>query len=137
MAKKKSKPDDAVISFETSLESLKDIVAELEAGNLTLSDSLEKYEQGIASLKRCHDALAQTQKKIELLVKLDSDGKLVTRPFDDSATDSENGGVRRRTKIVNSEEDADEDSEADPNDDSDEDSFDDLDDRLDEEYGLF
>ena len=132
MAKKKSKSDQGAISFEASLENLKEIVAELEAGNLSLSDSLAKYEQGIACLKRCHDTLAQTQKKIELLVELDSDGKLVTRPFDDSATDSQTSGVRRRTRIVNSDDDPEDDSNE-----ADDGSFDDIDDRLDEEYGLF
>jgi len=105
VAKKKSKPKPESISFESSLENLKTIVAELEAGNLSLSDSLAKYEQGIASLKRCHDTLSETQKKIELLVELDADGNLITHSFDDSATESQSSGVRRRTRIVNSEAD--------------------------------
>ncbi|MEL7496841.1 MAG: exodeoxyribonuclease VII small subunit [Planctomycetota bacterium] len=122
MAKKrKTQKDD--VSFETSLDQLKQIIAELETGNLSLSDSLEKYEQGIASLKNCHVELAKTQKKIELLVDLDENGNLITRPFDDSATDSQSTGVRREAVVETDSEE------------SDSRDIEDVDDQLDEEFG--
>ena len=121
MAKKKSTKSKAV-SFEDSLQSLKQIVAELEAGNLSLSDSLAKYEQGIANLKRCHDALEDTQKKIELLVDLDENGNLVTQSFDDSSSTANTSGVRRQTKVKIEKLDND-------------DGFDDVDVQLDDTYG--
>lgn len=72
--------------FETAFEKLKSIVAQLENGKLTLSESLERYEEGIGNLKDCYEALNQAQLKIEQLVKLDENGRLVTRPFDDAAS---------------------------------------------------
>lgn len=78
MAKKNIAP-----TFEESLETLRKIVNELEHGNLTLSQSLEKYEQGVRSLKECYDNLQQAQRKIEKLVQIDQNGNLVTEPFQD------------------------------------------------------
>lgn len=93
MAKKKTTKKSASqkkqVAFESALEQLRAVVGELENGNLSLSDSLEKYEQGVANLKLCYDALNQAQRKIELLVDLDEDGNTTTRPFDDAATHDE------------------------------------------------
>lgn len=99
LAKKKtnSKTEKA-LTFEESLEQLRDVVGQLENGNLTLSDSLEKYEQGVASLKSCYEALNQAQRRIELLVDLDEEGNLVTRPFDDTASDQVTEGTRRSAR---------------------------------------
>ncbi len=105
MAKKKTKPKSSKsVPFEQSLELLKQIVSELENGNLTLSDSLEKYEQGVANLKQCFEALNVAQKRIEVLVDLDEDGNLVTRPFDNTSSLEMTDGVRRSTSSKTSRE---------------------------------
>ena len=109
-SKKAAKKKD-IVPFEESLEQLRVAVTELEAGNLTLSDSLETYEKGVASLKQCYESLNAAQRKIELLVNLDENGNLATRPFDDAA--SFGGGE---------ESDFDEDEEDSPDDDYDEQS---------------
>ena len=85
MAKKKN--DSKTESFESALEQLKAIVADLENGNLSLDQSLEKYELGVKHLKNCYQALKSAQRKIEVLVDLDDDGKLKTLPFEDQATE--------------------------------------------------
>ena len=74
------------VSFEKSLQALKEILGDLEEGNLPLSESLEKYEAGVKHLRSCHDSLKDAKARIELLVKVDKNGKAVTRPFDHSAT---------------------------------------------------
>lgn len=89
-ASKKSQPP----SFESSLESLHGVVEQLEEGQLSLSDSLEQYEQGVKHLKNCHASLKDAQRRIELLVRVDEDGNLVTQDFDDSAT--EDVGTRQK-----------------------------------------
>ena len=100
MAKKKSvKPKSNAsdqASFEDSLESLHEVVEKLEDGQLSLSDSLSQYEQGVKHLKNCHAALKEAERKIELLVKLDKDGNLVTQDFDASATEELGGGGTRQ-----------------------------------------
>ena len=98
MAKKKpTSAKSEMPSFETSLESLQEVVQELEDGQLSLSDSLEQYEQGVKHLKNCHAALKSAERKIELLVKLDKDGNLVTQDFDDSATEDVGTATRRKS----------------------------------------
>lgn len=93
-AKSKSDAPDQP-SFEDSLGLLHDVVEQLEDGQLSLSDSLTQYEQGVKHLKNCHAALKGAQRKIELLVKIDKDGNLVTQDFDDSATEELAGGASR------------------------------------------
>ena len=106
MAKKKTtrktKPAaKTAVPFEESLDQLKQVVAELENGNLTLTESLEKYQQGIASLKQCRASLDNAKKQIEVLVDLDADGNLQTQAFDDSASAQSTHGVRRSTTMNN------------------------------------
>lgn len=81
MAKRKNK-----LTFEESMEKLRTIVRELEDGNLSLSDSLIKYESGIGHLQQCYQDLAEAERKIKQLVRVDQDGKLITQPFDDKAS---------------------------------------------------
>lgn len=86
MAKKKPSSKKAP-SFEVALEQLRTIVADLEEGNLSLDDSLKKYEAGVKHLNQCYASLKAVQRKIEVLVDLDENGRLKTAPFDDQATD--------------------------------------------------
>lgn len=105
MAKKKSKATGSKSqTFEQSLEQLRSVVGELENGNLTLDESLKKYELGVSSLKACYQSLNQVQRRIELLVDLDDEGNLVTQQFDDTASDQVTEGTRRpsrRTRPAN------------------------------------
>jgi exodeoxyribonuclease VII small subunit len=102
LAKKKAKSKTKKsVSFEQSLEQLQEVVSELENGNLSLTDSLDKYEQGVANLKQCYEALNSAQKRIEVLVDLDEEGNLVTRPFDNTSSMEMTEGVRRSTSETN------------------------------------
>lgn len=97
MAKRKrSKEESDLPQFETSLGQLKESLSALESGDLTLQQSLEQYESGIRHLQECHLALENAKQKIELLVDIDEDGNMVTRPFDGSASDAAATGTRRR-----------------------------------------
>jgi len=84
VAKKKAgKPASKQVSFEESLEQLEQIVKDLEAGQLGLSESLELYESGIKNLKACHQALTVADRKIQLLTAVDEDGNPTTESFDE------------------------------------------------------
>ena len=84
LAKKKTgKPASQQVSFEASLEQLEQIVKDLEAGQLGLSESLELYERGIKNLKACHQALSVAERKIQLLTAVDEDGNPTTESFDE------------------------------------------------------
>ena len=86
MAKKGKSSDstaDRAANFEASLEKLEQVVHQLEEGQLGLSQSLERYEEGVKHLKQCYQALEQAERKIELLAGIDADGNAITEPFDD------------------------------------------------------
>jgi exodeoxyribonuclease VII small subunit len=75
MAKKKFE-----LSFELSMEQLEKIVSELESGDLSLEDSINKFEEGIKLSKMCSKMLDETEKKILMLVQ-DNDGNVSEVPF--------------------------------------------------------
>lgn len=67
-------------NFEKDLEKLEKLVEELEAGGLTLDQSLKRFEEGIKLSRRCDRALSAAEKRIEILVK-NADGDLEAQPF--------------------------------------------------------
>lgn len=56
-------------SFEEALERLETIVEELEAGSLSLEQSLARYEEGMRLSRRLTRTLDQAEKRIERLVE--------------------------------------------------------------------
>ncbi len=68
------------IKFEEALKKLEKIVSELEEGNLSLDDSLKKYEEGIRLAALCSKKLEAAKKKVEILVKKEG-GKIELEPF--------------------------------------------------------
>lgn len=67
-------------SFEEALENLERIVAQLEEGNLSLEETLKKFEEGIKLSRLCEKKLKQAQKKVSMLIK-DEEGLLKEIPF--------------------------------------------------------
>ncbi len=68
------------ISFEKALEKLEKVVEELEAGDLSLDDSLKKYEEGIKLARACQQKLDKAKQRIEELEK-DASGKFKKKTF--------------------------------------------------------
>lgn len=89
MAKKKKTTTKKEFSFEDALEGLEAVVDDLEAGDLPLSESIGRYEEGVKLLKQCHDSLNQVRRKIELLTEVGDGGEAESRPFDDGETSGE------------------------------------------------
>ena len=56
-------------NFATSLMNLEKIVTELESGNLSLEDSLERYKQGIDLIKNCNKLIEDAEKEVAKLTK--------------------------------------------------------------------
>lgn len=54
-------------SFEESLKELESIVSKLESGEMSLEESLEKFESGTKLYKDCKDQLSIAEKKIAIL----------------------------------------------------------------------
>jgi len=66
-------------SFEKSLESLEELVRELEAGDKGLDESLALFEKGVVLAKDLSKRLEDAKTKVEALSK--EGGKLVKKPF--------------------------------------------------------
>jgi exodeoxyribonuclease VII small subunit len=67
--------------FEASLERLEVIVQELEGGQLTLEESLARYEEGVRLSQRLTHTLDQAERRIERLN--DEGAPPGTRPLED------------------------------------------------------
>lgn len=76
----------AEMKFEEALKKLEKIVEDLEDGNLSLDDALDKYEEGIKLSKLCSKKLELAKKKVEILLKSE-DGTVDLKPFDETMTE--------------------------------------------------
>jgi exodeoxyribonuclease VII small subunit len=54
-------------SFEAALEELENIVRTMETGQLPLEAQLTSYQRGVELLRRCQEALAHAEQKIQVL----------------------------------------------------------------------
>ena len=85
--------------FEESLERLETIVEELEAGSLSLEESLARYEEGVRLSRRLTASLDQAEKRIERLVE--EQAGPTTRPLE---LEREREPERERDRAVESGE---------------------------------
>lgn len=69
------KPD-----FEQSLKKLEAVVEKLESGDLPLEKAVQEWEAGMALRDTCEKILADTQQKVDMLIK--KDGKESLESFD-------------------------------------------------------
>ncbi len=70
-------------SFEASLDELEQIVAQLEAGDLPLEQSLELFERGVRLSRECQKRLDDAERKVESLLKTQDDSYKIV-PFDET-----------------------------------------------------
>lgn len=64
----------AELSFEEALTELDEIVAKIEAGDLTLEESLSLFERGQKLATRCNKQLDEASLRVE---QLSEDGEIV------------------------------------------------------------
>ena len=83
MAKKPQAPPK---NFEEALKELEQILAEIEAGEIGLEQSLLKYERGNFLIQHCRGVLGAAEKQIEILSKGET-GELVAEPLNDALPD--------------------------------------------------
>ena len=56
------------LNFEEAMKQLEEIANVLENGNLSLDESVNKFEEGMKISKKCNDFLDQAEKKITMLI---------------------------------------------------------------------
>ena len=117
--KKTDRDDQPDVSFESSMRQLQEILSDLESGNLSLSDSLAKYESGVGHLAACQKFLTTARSKIEQLTAVDEDGQIISQPYDAEATMDKQSGrspekkKRARKKVAPKKDDTDDDADPD------------------------
>ncbi len=67
MPKKSPNETSPVAHFEQSLEELEQLVEKMEAGDLSLEQSLAAYERGVGLYRQCQQALEQAELRVRLL----------------------------------------------------------------------
>lgn len=72
--------------FEDSLKKLESIVEKMEEGELTLEESIQHFEEGVALSKHCQEVLDGAEQKIKILLQKNCKKELID--FED-ATDNE------------------------------------------------
>jgi exodeoxyribonuclease VII small subunit len=75
MAKDEVKTDLSKLTFEQAIKELTGIVGKIEQGEITLGDSLQQYEKGMALIKHCRKILQEAEKRIEKIVEDQEDEK--------------------------------------------------------------
>ena len=76
MTAKKTPP----LPFETALAELENLVGQLEQGELTLDEALQRFERGVALVRNCQHALQAAEQKVDQLIE--RNGRLDVAPFD-------------------------------------------------------
>ena len=66
-------------TFEQALAELEAIVDQLERGDLSLEQSLQSFERGVALTAVCQRALSQAEQRVEMLTGKDANARL--EPF--------------------------------------------------------
>jgi exodeoxyribonuclease VII small subunit len=68
------------LNFEKALAELEQLVAEMEQGDLSLEDSLKRFEKGIALTTECQQALQNAELKVTELVE--KSGRILEKNFE-------------------------------------------------------
>ena len=64
---KLTKSGGSLKGFEEKLKTLEDIVNELDSEEVSLQESLEKFEAGVKVYKECYDFITHAEKKVQVL----------------------------------------------------------------------
>ncbi len=78
MAKKDDKFD-----FEKALQELEKLVEKMEAGDMSLEESMKQFERGVALTRSCQKALADAEQKVQILLQNAGKGELAAFQADD------------------------------------------------------
>jgi len=83
------KSEDAqVFPFEDSLKQLEDLVERLESGEISLEESLQDFESGVALVRTLRERLDQAQQRVDKIVEQEG-GETAAQPMDLMGDDDE------------------------------------------------
>lgn len=101
MSRSQPAPPDEPLTFEAALERLQTIVGELEGGELSLEESIARYEEGMKLSRRLTQQLEAAEQRIERLLE-SGNGGIATRameldPREAGGERGGRGGAERRS----------------------------------------
>ncbi|WP_062062686.1 exodeoxyribonuclease VII small subunit [Cellvibrio sp. OA-2007] len=79
MPPKTSSPKKKGVDFEQSLSTLESLVTRMEQGDMTLEESLQAFEAGIALTRECQTRLAAAEQQVNKLIE--QQGNISLEPF--------------------------------------------------------
>jgi len=82
-------PPTGTASFEQMMSRLEALVARMEAGDLSLEQSIQAFEEGIKLVKQCTAVLGEAEKRIQQLTE---EGATTMGGHDEAAANEEERG---------------------------------------------
>lgn len=67
------------MNYEKALNQLETVIEAMEKGQLSLEDSLKKFEEGVKLAQLCQKSLKEAEQKVQILIE--QNGELKTEPF--------------------------------------------------------
>lgn len=81
--------EETGFDFEKALNELEQLVEKMEQGDLSLEESLQQFERGVALTRACQQALQSAEQKVQILLSEDNQQNLAA--FDaQQAADNDN-----------------------------------------------
>lgn len=65
--------EEKEMNFEDAMQELETITRELEKGDLSLDESVKKFEKGMKVSKKCNEILENAEKRITILLKQENE----------------------------------------------------------------
>jgi exodeoxyribonuclease VII small subunit len=83
--------DIATLPFDAAFEALRAVVAELEAGGLSLEDTITRTERAVALQRHCERLLSEAELRVQQLINRPGGGLAARDIAADEATESAEG----------------------------------------------
>ena len=64
-------------NFEAAIAELEALVEEMEQGDISLEESLKKFERGIELTRTCQQALQEAEQKVQMLIEKQQGDEIV------------------------------------------------------------
>ena len=65
--------EEQALSLEETFEQIEEVIAHLEAEDITLEESFQEYDRGMKLLQHCNETIDQVEKKV---LQISEDGGL-------------------------------------------------------------
>lgn len=82
MSKVQDSSESMDLSFEQAFERLSQVVSRLEAGEGTLTERTQLFQEGMGLSRLCSERLDSIEKKVEILLQ-NQDGQLAVESFEE------------------------------------------------------